>query len=80
MIVIDIPNIFYLKQEYGDLNEHKDYNSNPIITFMSSKKELDLQLLLKLRKDSLITTPSVLFEVSRKQEIKSLITRGVFSF
>jgi hypothetical protein len=47
---------------------------------MLSKEELDLQLLLKLQKDSLITIPSVLFEVSRKQEIEGLITRGVFSF
>jgi hypothetical protein len=47
---------------------------------MSSKEELDLQLLLKLRKDGLIITPSVLFEASRKQEIKGLIARGVFSF
>jgi hypothetical protein len=47
---------------------------------MSSKKELDLQLLLKLQKDSLIITPSILFEASRKQEIKGLITKGIFSF
>jgi hypothetical protein len=47
---------------------------------MSSKKELDLQLLLKLRKDSLITIPSILFEASRKQKIEGLIARGIFSF
>jgi hypothetical protein len=47
---------------------------------MLSKKELDLQLLLKLQKDSLITTPSVLFKVLRKQKIEGLITRGVFNF
>jgi hypothetical protein len=47
---------------------------------MTSKKESDLQLVLKLRKKGLITTPSSLFEVSQKQEIDGLITRGVFYF
>jgi hypothetical protein len=47
---------------------------------MLSKKELDLQLLLKLRKNSLITTPSILFKALQKQKIEGLITRGIFSF
>jgi hypothetical protein len=47
---------------------------------MTSKEELDLQLVLKLRKEGLITTPSFLFKVSQKQEINSLITRGIFQF
>jgi hypothetical protein len=42
MIIIDIPNTFYFQQKYNDLNEYKDYNSNPTTTFMSSKEELDL--------------------------------------
>jgi hypothetical protein len=78
--VVDMPNIFYFQQEYSDLNKYKNYDSNPTIIFISSKKELDLQLLLKLRKDSLITTPSVLFEASQKQEIESLIAKRIFSF
>jgi hypothetical protein len=47
-------------------------------SFIISKEESDLQLVLKLRKKGLITTPGFLFEVSQKQEIDSLITRGVF--
>jgi hypothetical protein len=47
---------------------------------MTSKKELDLQLVLKLRKEGLITTHGSLFEVSQKQEIDSLIIRGIFYF
>jgi hypothetical protein len=45
---------------------------------MISKEELDLQLVLKLRKERLITTSSFLFEASQKQEINSLIARGIF--
>jgi hypothetical protein len=45
---------------------------------MTSKKELDLQLVLKLYKKGLITTPGSLFEVLQKQEINSLIAKGVF--
>jgi hypothetical protein len=80
IIIIDIPNIFYFQQEYSDLDEYKNYNNNPTIIFMSSKKELDLQLLLKLQKDSLITIPSILFKALRKQEIENLITKKIFSF
>jgi hypothetical protein len=49
-------------------------------SFMTSKEESDLQLVLKLRKKGLITTPSSLFKVSQKREIDSLIARGVFHF
>jgi hypothetical protein len=49
-------------------------------SFMTSKEESDFQLVLKLRKEGLITTPGFLFEVSQKQEINSLIARGVFQF
>jgi hypothetical protein len=59
---------------------HKSYNTYLSIVFLSTKKESDLKLLLKLRKDSLIKTPGVLFEASQKQEIKGLIARRVFSF
>jgi hypothetical protein len=57
-----------------------NYNIYLFIIFLSTKKELDLKLLLKLRKNGLIKTLSILFEVLQKQEIKSLIARGVFSF
>jgi hypothetical protein len=47
---------------------------------MTSKEESDLQLALKLRKEGLITTLGSPFEASQKQEINSLIARGVFQF
>jgi hypothetical protein len=78
--MIDIPNTFYFKQKYSDLDKHKNYNNNLAIILISSKKKLALQLLLKLRKDSLITTPSILFKASQKQEIEGLITKRIFSF
>jgi hypothetical protein len=59
---------------------HKSYNTYLFIVFLSTKKESDLKLSLKLRKDNLIKTPGALFEASQKQEIKGLITRGIFSF
>jgi hypothetical protein len=37
-----MPNTFYLQQEYSDLDEHEDYNSNLTTIFISSKEELDL--------------------------------------
>jgi hypothetical protein len=49
-------------------------------SFIKSKKESDLQLVLKLYKEGLITTPGSLFEVLQKQEINSLIARGIFYF
>jgi hypothetical protein len=49
-------------------------------TFLTSKEESDFELSLKLHKESRITTPSKLFEVSQKQEIKDLIIKGIFSF
>jgi hypothetical protein len=63
IIIIDIPNIFYLEHKYDDINIYKSYNTYLSIIFLSTKEESDLKLLLKLRKDSLIKTPSVLFEV-----------------
>jgi hypothetical protein len=47
---------------------------------MTSKEELDLQLVLKLCKKGLITTPGFLFEILQKQEINSLIAKRVFQF
>jgi hypothetical protein len=48
--------------------------------FLTSKKELDFELSLKLHKEGRITTPSKPFEVSQNQKIKDLITRKIFSF
>jgi hypothetical protein len=59
---------------------HENYDTFLSIIFLSTKKESDLKLLLKLQKDGLIKTPGVLFEVLQKQEIKGLIIRGIFSF
>jgi hypothetical protein len=42
----------------------KSYDIYLSITFLSTKNESDLKLSLKLRKDSLIKTPGVLFKVS----------------
>jgi hypothetical protein len=59
---------------------HKSYDTYLSIVFLFTKKKSDLKLLLKLRKDNLIKTPSVLFEASQKQKIEGLIARGIFSF
>jgi hypothetical protein len=48
--------------------------------FLTCKEELDLELLLKLRKQDLIITPGQLFEGSQKQEINNLITKEIFNF
>jgi hypothetical protein len=63
-IIIDIPNTFYLEHGYNNIDIYKSYDTYLSITFLLVKKESDLKLLLKLRKYSLIKTPSVLFEVS----------------
>jgi hypothetical protein len=55
-------------------------NAIELLIFLTSKKELDFELSLKLYKEGRITIPSKLFEVLQKQDIKDLITRGVFSF
>ena len=39
-----------------------------------------MELALKLRKQGKITTPSLLFKESNRQEVDSLIGRGVFNF
>jgi hypothetical protein len=67
IIIIDVPNIFYLEYKYDNIDIYKNYNTYLSITFLSTKKESDLKLLLKLQKDGLIKTPGVLFEVLQKQ-------------
>ena len=50
------------------------------MAFITSKKEVNKELSLKLRKEGLITTSSIPFKVFQKQEIDGLIGRGVFKF
>jgi hypothetical protein len=47
---------------------------------MTRKEQTDIKLAIKLRKNSVITTPRDLFKRSQQQEINSLIIRGVFEF
>jgi hypothetical protein len=53
---------------------------NVSIAFMTRKEQADIELAIKLRKDSVITTLGDLFERSQQQEIDGLIIRGVFEF
>jgi hypothetical protein len=89
MIRIEVPNNFNLQYYYTHPAEHEPLDSdiNTILQnimelsiFLTSKKELDFELSLKLYKENYIIIPSEPFEVLQKQEIKGLITRGMFSF
>jgi hypothetical protein len=53
---------------------------NVSIAFITRKKQADIELAIKLQKDSVITTPEDPFKRSQQQEINGLITRGVFEF
>lgn len=48
--------------------------------FILVKEKFDLELLNKLRRDGLITSPGASFEASQKQEIDSLTASSVFEF
>ena len=50
------------------------------MAFITSKEEANKKLSLKLYKEGLITTPSILFKASQKQEIDGLISKKVFKF
>ena len=50
------------------------------MAFMTVKEKADFKLAKQLQKEGCITTPGAPFQVSDKQEINSLITRGVFKF
>jgi hypothetical protein len=52
----------------------------PDIVFLASKEQSDLELALKLYQQGKIITSGLLFQVSQKQEIDSLIARGMFNF
>ncbi|EGY23394.1 uncharacterized protein VDAG_04832 [Verticillium dahliae VdLs.17] len=50
------------------------------LVFISSKEEADHDLAKKLRDEGILTAPGEPFEQSTKEEIDSLIGRGVFEF
>ena len=50
------------------------------MAFITDKEEANKKLSLKLRKKGLITTFSMLFKASQKQEINGLISKRVFKF
>jgi hypothetical protein len=50
------------------------------MAFMTAKEKADFKLAKQLWKEGRITTPGAPFQASDKQEINSLITRGVFKF
>jgi hypothetical protein len=47
---------------------------------MTCKKQANIELVIKLQKDSVITTLGNLFKRSQQQEIDGLITKEVFEF
>ena len=47
---------------------------------MTAKEKANFKLAKQLRKEGCITTPGAPFQASNKQEIDSLITKGVFKF
>jgi hypothetical protein len=50
------------------------------MTFIASREQADLELALELRKQDKIIIPGLLFKESNRQEVDSLIGRGVFKF
>ena len=50
------------------------------MAFITAKEKADFELVKQLQKESRIITPGAPFQASNKQEIDSLITRGVFKF
>jgi hypothetical protein len=50
------------------------------MAFITYKKQADIELFIKLQKNSVITTLKDLFKRSQQQKINSLIIRGVFEF
>ena len=51
-----------------------------LITFIMSKEQANIVLVLKLQKEGKITTFRVLFEALIKQEVDRLTKQGVFNF
>ncbi|EKD20667.1 polyprotein [Drepanopeziza brunnea f. sp. 'multigermtubi' MB_m1] len=54
--------------------------SSNVDTFLTRKKQTDRELATKLRAESVITTPSEIFEDSQQREIEGLIAQSVFEF
>jgi hypothetical protein len=50
------------------------------MAFMTSKEQVDIELSIKLQQEGVITTLGKPFKKSQQQEIKGLITNGVFEF
>src|SRR5580700_7123287 len=50
------------------------------MTFITQKEQANIELLIKLHTEGVITTPRRPFEKSQQQEIKGLIAQGVFEF
>ena len=50
------------------------------MAFITAKEKADFKLAKQLQKEGRITTPRAPFQASDKQEIDSLIVRGVFKF
>jgi hypothetical protein len=48
--------------------------------FITNKEQANIELLVKLREEGMITTSGLLFKQSQTKEIKGLIVRGVFEF
>jgi hypothetical protein len=74
------------RSEQHLITEHDDQfiaaieEDNVSIAFITRKEQADIELAIKLRKDSVITILGDLFKRSQQQEIDSLIARGVFEF
>ena len=51
-----------------------------LITFITSKKQANMVLALKLRKEGKIITPKIPFKALIKQEVNRLTRREVFNF
>jgi hypothetical protein len=54
--------------------------NNVLIAFMTRKEQANIELVIKLRKNGVITTLGDLFKRSQQQEINGLIIREVFEF
>ncbi len=48
--------------------------------YITIKEQADYELLIKLRRQGIITTSGELFKLSNKKEIDALVARGVFVF
>ncbi|KAJ6039209.1 hypothetical protein N7460_007241 [Penicillium canescens] len=75
------------RRKAADLQDVEDQFINAIqegqdvsMVPMTNKERADMELSIKLRNESVITTPGSPFEQSQNKEIEGLIARGVFDF